>query len=70
MKEETIANNAESKPVVRCEECDREVTHYNTLLSPTNEEHRICWECHQRADKGLFTDRGFFRRSRLGVIPR
>lgn len=58
------------KPPVRCEECDREVTSYNTFVSPTNEAQNICWECLQREEKGFFAHRGFRRGSRFGVIPR
>lgn len=70
MDESTLANNAQPKPVVRCTECDREVTHYNTYLTPTNEQRPVCWECRERMEKGFNAERGFFRRSRQGVIPR
>ena len=33
------------KPMMRCEECDREVDHYNTFLLPTGESRVVCWEC-------------------------
>jgi len=58
------------KPTMRCGECDREVEHYNTFLSPTNESRNICWECLQRQEKGFNADRAFSRQSRRGVIPR
>lgn len=58
------------KTPVRCRECDREMDHYNTFVSPTNEERSICWQCLQREEKGFNTKRDFQRRSRSGVIPR
>lgn len=58
------------KPAVRCAECDREVTHYNTFLSPMNERRNVCWECLAREEKGFFAHRGFRRGARQGVIPR
>ena len=58
------------KTPVRCAECDREMEHYNTFVSPTNEETNVCWECLQRAEKGFNAKRDFRRRSRFGVIPR
>ncbi|MBX3266064.1 MAG: hypothetical protein KF831_05095 [Acidobacteria bacterium] len=58
------------KPLVRCAECDREVTHYNTFLSPMNERRNVCWECLAREEKGFFAHRGFSRGARQGVIPR
>lgn len=70
MSEATIANKHEAGSAVRCSECDREVTHFNTFLSPNNEERNVCWECLEREEKGFNADRGFFRRSRQGVIPR
>lgn len=59
-----------SKPVARCHECDREVDHYNTFLSPTNETRNVCWQCLAREEKGFNADRGFSRHGRRGVIPR
>lgn len=59
-----------SKPTVRCAECDREVEHYNTFLSPTNETKTVCWNCLEREEKGFNADRNFSRQSRSGVIPR
>ncbi len=59
-----------SKPVARCHECDREVDHYNTFLSPTNETRIVCWQCLAREEKGFNADRGFSRQGRRGVIPR
>ena len=58
------------KPAVRCEECDREMHHYNTFLTPTNEKRIICWECLGRVEKGFFAHRDFSRGARTGVIPR
>jgi len=58
------------KPTVRCTECDREVTHYNTFLSPTNDRTVVCWECLAREEKGFFAHRGYSRGARTGVIPR
>ncbi|HMS39739.1 MAG TPA: hypothetical protein PKE69_05900 [Pyrinomonadaceae bacterium] len=58
------------KTPVRCRECDREMDHYNTFVSPTNEERSICWQCLQREEKGFNAKRNFSRRSRSGVIPR
>ena len=58
------------KTPVRCAECDREMKHYNTFVSPTNEERNICWQCLAREEKGFNTKRNFQRSSRLGVIPR
>ncbi len=58
------------KPIVRCSECDREVDHYNTFVSPTDEKSEICWECLSRSEKGFNAARGFTRSSRGGTIPR
>lgn len=58
------------KQSARCSECDREMDHYNTFLSPNNEEKIICWECLQREEKGFNTKRGFRREGRHGDIPR
>lgn len=58
------------KPRVRCSECDREVAHYNTFVSPTNEPTHICWVCLNRGEKGFNAKRTFSRDSRSGVIPR
>ena len=55
---------------VRCVECDREMDHYNTLVSPTNERTNVCWECLARKEKGFFAHRDFRRGARTGVIPR
>lgn len=67
-EEKTSSKNP--KPVVRCSECDREVDHYYTFVSPTNEKRNVCWECQMRDEKRFFTKRDFHRRSRRGVIPR
>jgi len=58
------------RTAVRCSECDREMTHYNNFLSPTNEVRNICWQCLQREEKGFNAKRDFHRSSRRGVIPR
>lgn len=58
------------KPAVRCAECDREMEHFNTFVSPTNERRNICWECLQRAEKGFNAKRDFRRGARTGYIPR
>lgn len=67
---ETIDPKTTDKPTVRCSECDREVVHYNTYVSPTNEETTVCWECTSREEKGFNATRGFSRSARSGVIPR
>ena len=59
-----------AKPKERCSECDREVEHYNTFLSPANEPRVVCWECLAREEKGFNAKRDFRRDSRSGVIPR
>lgn len=69
MIEENDPKMIDKKPV-RCAECDREMEHYNTFVSPTNEERNVCWECLQREEKGFFAKRDFRRQSRFGVIPR
>ncbi len=66
----TIDPKVTEKPTERCSECDREVTHYNTFLSPTNERRIVCWECLERDEKGFNAKRDFRRDSRTGVIPR
>ncbi|HSU24921.1 MAG TPA: hypothetical protein VLI65_02965 [Pyrinomonadaceae bacterium] len=58
------------KPVVRCSECDREVEHYNTFVTPTNQKYNVCWQCLARAEKGFNAKRDFRRGSRFGYIPR
>ena len=58
------------KPAVRCSECDREMEHYNTFLSPENETRVVCWECTSRAEKGFNAKRDFHRSARSGDIPR
>lgn len=67
---ETGVIEAEVRPTARCSKCDREMDHYNTFLTPTNEEIVVCWECLSRKEKGFNTDRDFRRDSRRGVIPR
>jgi hypothetical protein len=67
---ESIDPKVNAKPPVRCDECDREVDHYNTFVKPTNEKHNVCWECLQRQEKGFFAHRTFRRGARTGYIPR
>ena len=67
---ETTDPKTTEKPLARCTECDREVDHYNTFLSPTNVAQIVCWECTGREEKGFNAARGFHRSSRRGVIPR
>lgn len=67
---ETIDTKETDKTPVRCAECDREMEHYNTFISPSNEIKNVCWECLQREEKGFFAKRDFRRSSRRGVIPR
>ena len=67
---ETIDPKTSDKPPARCSECDREMDHYNTFLSPTNEERVICWECTEREEKGFNAKRDFRRDARSGIIPR
>ena len=58
------------KPLARCTECDRETEHYNTFVSPANDERVVCWQCLSRDEKGFNAKRDFSRTSRRGVIPR
>lgn len=67
---ESLDPKISHKPAVRCQECDRELHHYNTFITPTNEKRNICWECLQRVEKGFFAHRSFQRGARTGVIPR
>jgi hypothetical protein len=55
---------------VRCEECDREMEHYNTFVNPSNERRNVCWQCLSRQEKGFFAHRNFGRDGRRGYIPR
>ncbi|MCA1623882.1 MAG: hypothetical protein LC768_16770 [Acidobacteria bacterium] len=68
---ETIANNAEPRPTVRCIECDTEVEHYVTFVMPSNEMRNVCWSCQDREDKG-FNMKPEYRRERSGgrFLPR
>jgi len=59
-----------TRPVIRCSECDNEVEHYNTFISPTNEPWNVCWECMQRQEKGLIGNRPYYRQARSHTIPR
>lgn len=63
-------NKDTDKPAMRCTECDREMGHYNTFVSATNETSVVCWQCGSRAEKGFFAKRDFHRSSRTGDIPR
>lgn len=67
---ETMDPKNMDKPRVRCSECDSETEHYNTFLSPTNEERIVCWECLGREERGFNAKRDFRRTARSGVIPR
>ena len=67
---EAIDPKNTEKPLARCAECDREREHYNILLSPSNEQKVVCWECMEREQKGLFAKRTFRRGARNGFIPR
>lgn len=58
------------KPLVRCSECDREVDHYYTFISPTNVQSHVCWECQMREEKGFNAKRTYGRLARGGMIPR
>ena len=58
------------KEPVRCESCDREMEHYNTFITPTNERRNKCWQCLAREEKGFFAHRDFRRGARSGYIPR
>ena len=61
-------NNVDEKPDARCVECDREMGHYITFTSPTNEQQNICWECNERAEKGFNTKRDWKRVGRQRQI--
>lgn len=66
-----LNNNAEGgKQPARCSECDREMEHYITFTSPTNEQKVICWECYDREEKGFNAKRGWRREARGRDIPR
>ncbi|HQU91908.1 MAG TPA: hypothetical protein PLK77_06405 [Pyrinomonadaceae bacterium] len=67
---ETIDPKIIDLPLARCERCDREMEHYNTFISPTNERTTVCWQCLAREEKGFFAHRGFRRGARSGYIPR
>ena len=69
MTESTDPKTTE-RTVARCSECDREVTHYNEWITPSNEKRVICWECLSRTEKGFNAKRDFHRGARTGVIPR
>lgn len=58
------------KPPARCTECDRIMTHYNTFITPDNDERVVCWECLSRQEKGFNARRTFRREARSGYIPR
>ncbi len=67
---ENIDPKITEKPLVRCTQCDREMEHYNTFFSPTNEQRVVCWQCLARDEKGFNAQRGFRRGARSGFIPR
>ena len=67
---DTIDPKTIDKPVARCSECHREVTHYNTFISSTNARSVICWQCLAREEKGFNAKRDYSRHGRRGVIPR
>lgn len=67
---ENIDPKVTDKPLVRCTQCDREMEHYNTFFSPTNEQRVVCWQCLSRDEKGFNAQRGFRRGARSGFIPR
>lgn len=58
------------KPAARCEQCDREMEHYNVWLDAGGGQRVICWQCKAREEKGFFAQRGFRRGARSGYIPR
>jgi len=58
------------KAIVRCSECDREMSHYNVFLSPNGDKNAICWQCLAREEKGFNARRDFRREARSGYIPR
>jgi len=67
---DTLDPKSSTKPLARCSECDREVEHYNTFVSSTNDERTVCWQCLARDEKGFNARPDFSRRGRRGVIPR
>ena len=67
---EAIDPKTIDKPAVRCVECDREMDHYNTFVTPSNERRNVCWQCLARQEKGFFAHRDFRRSARHGYIPR
>ncbi len=66
--DETIANDAQVKPPVKCDECDTVREHYVTFVLPTNEIHHTCWSCQQREDKSFNTKPGWRRTPRQNGI--
>jgi hypothetical protein len=67
---ESLDPKTTERPLARCTECDRETEHYNVYIGPDSVERPVCWECTQRAEKGLFARRGFTRGARSHDIPR
>lgn len=67
---ESTLNHVDDKQPVRCVECDREMGHYITFTSSTNEERNVCWQCTDREEKGFNAKRGWRREARGGDIPR
>jgi hypothetical protein len=66
--DETIANNAQPKPPVKCRECDTVRDHYVTFVLPSNEIYHVCWNCQQREDMAFNTKPGWRRRARQHEI--
>ena len=66
--DETIANNAQPKPMVKCDECDTVRDHYVTFVLPSNEIHHVCWSCQQREDMAYNTKPEWKRRARQNDI--
>ncbi|MDQ3712524.1 MAG: hypothetical protein M3388_09940 [Acidobacteriota bacterium] len=66
--DETIANNAQPKPMVKCDECDTVRDHYVTFMLPSNEIYNVCWSCQQREDKAFNTKPGWKRHTRQNAI--
>ncbi len=67
---ESVDPKTIEKAPQRCGVCDREMTHYNSFLSPNNESSIVCWQCQARDEKGFNARRDFYRMSRTGNIPR
>jgi DNA-directed RNA polymerase subunit RPC12/RpoP len=70
MSEIEDLTNKNPQEIAVCSECDREVDHYYTFLSPTNKQRVVCWQCQMRDEKGFNAKRDFRRQARSGYIPR